>query len=683
MTAPLCAPRLPLGILVTLASAGPLSGQARDSARADTIARIPELEVRAVKPLLTVGGASGVRLRIDSLRMPPAPSLEYVLRQLPLLHVRRNSRGEAEISVRGSDSRQVAVLMDGVPITLAWDARADVSVIPSSGFQEVSFIRGLSSMLYGPNVLGGIVEVSVGQTSYRPTTPRAEFASGVDHVGGFGGRANVSVPMIRGGSHWLLRAGGSFQDSPGVPLAGAVTEPVAAGNDLRVNTDSRNIDGFAALRYEGSGGGWLSLAGSSFKAERGIAAELGYDEARFWRYPHVSRTVAVLSGGTGQQRSPFGGRSDVEASVGLDFGRSEIDAYTSRAYSELGGFEDGNDRTLTLRLLADQTAGSRGDLRAAFTLADIRHHEFLPAGDARYRQRLWSIGGESVWRLVENHGALNVLRLSLGGAYDMGQTPESGGREPLGTLSEWGARIGMTAVLADGRVLAHGGVSRRGRFPALRELYSGALDRFAPNPDLKPEHLVALEGGVTLRIAGATEIQAVGFRHQMSDAVVRITLPDRRFMRVNRNRLTSAGVELLASTTIGRVALAGDLTLQSVDLRDTEAGTTSRPENLPEFAGGATVRFPLPLRLRGGAQARYTGSQFCIDPATGNDARLASGAIVGADLSREWLIRPAGRDWLSRLEAQIAVDNAGNTTLYDQCRLPEPGRLLRFQVRLF
>jgi len=670
-------------ILVTLASAGSASGQARDSVRADTVARIPELAVRALKPLLTVGGASGVRLRIDSLRLPPAPSLEYVLRQMPLLHVRRNSRGEAEISARGSESRQVAVLMDGVPLTLAWDARADISVIPSSGFQEISFIRGLSSMLYGPNVLGGIVEVSVGQTSYRPTSPRAEFASGVDQVGGFGGRASVSIPMIRGGSHWLLRAGGSFQDSPGLPLAGGVTEPVPTGNNLRVNTDSRNVDGFAALRYEGSGGGWLSLAGSTFRAERGIAAELGYDDARFWRYPHVSRTVAVLSGGSDHWRSPFGGQSDVEASLGVDVGRSEIDAYTSRTYTDLDGFEDGKDRTLTLRLLADQTIGNRGDLRAAFTLADIRHDEFLPATEARYRQRLWSLGGETVWRMVENRGALNALRLSLGGAYDVGQTPESGGREPLGTLSEWGARLGVTAVLADGRVLAHGGVSRRGRFPALRELYSGALDRFAPNPDLKPEHLVAIEGGVTLRFGQGTEVQIVGFRHQMNDAVVRITLPDRRFMRVNRDRLTSSGVELLASTTIGGLALAGDLTLQSVALTDTKAGTTGRPENLPELFGGATARFRLPLGVRGGLQARYTGSQFCIDPATGLDARLGSGAVVGADVSREWRIRSTGRGWLSRFEAQLAVDNAGNATLYDQCRLPEPGRLARVQFRLF
>jgi len=32
---------------------------------------------------------------------------------------------------------------------------------------------------------------------------------------------------------------------------------------------------------------------------------------------------------------------------------------------------------------------------------------------------------------------------------------------------------------------------------------------------------------------------------------------------------------------------------------------------------------------------------------------------------------------------RIGVDNLGDKAMYGQCRLPEPGRLLRMQVRLF
>jgi len=277
-----------------------LAAQIPDTARADTV-RLKDLEVRAVRPLLTVGGASALRARVDSLSLPTAPTLEQVLRQLPTLHVRRNSRGETELSARGSEARQVAVLVDGVPISLAWDSQADLSVIPAAGFQEVSFVRGLSSMLYGPNTLGGIVEISIGQSSFRPPAARAEVASGLDHLGTFGSSASLTVPIERGRSYWLVRGGLGYRDSPGVPLAGGITEPIPDGSQ-RVNTDSRTVDGFGAVRYEAQGGEWFSVSGSSFRAERGIAAELGYDGARFWRYPHLARSVMILSGGTGDRR---------------------------------------------------------------------------------------------------------------------------------------------------------------------------------------------------------------------------------------------------------------------------------------------------------------------------------------------------------------------------------------------
>jgi iron complex outermembrane receptor protein len=248
-------------------------------------------------------------------------------------------------------------------------------------------------------------------------------------------------------------------------------------------------------------------------------------------------------------------------------------------------------------------------------------------------------------------------------------------------MSALGARLGASLSLAGGTTLLHGGVSRRARFPALRELYSGALNRFAPNPNLEPEKLLAIETGVTTRL-GNVEIQAVAFRHRMNDAVVRIVLPDQRFMRVNRNRLSSLGLELLASATVGRVTLDGDLTLQSVRLTDTQAGVTNQPENLPEVFGALAAAVTLPLDLRLSTDVRFTGRQSCIDPGTGQDAELSAGAAVGAELARTWPLRPDG-GLLGRLETRAAVENVGDVALFDQCGLPQAGRLVRFQVRVF
>lgn len=668
-----------------LVAPGPLHA-AEDAAEPPTPGfEMTPIRVQAPRPVTSVGGSAAVEVVTDSLDVPVAASTEEVLRQLPLLHVRRNSRGEAEISARGSESRQVAVLVDGVPITLAWDARADVSVIPATAIQEATFIRGLSSMLYGPNVIGGIVEARVGQGAKLPERGSAQVALGADQVGSFGTTVTGTKPFVTAGGAWLVRGGVGFRDSPGDPLADGVAERPRREEGLRLNTDVRDLNGFAAARYRADGGAWLSFSGSSFSAERGVAAELGVDDAdaRFWRYPHVSRTIAVVSGGTGDRPSPFGGRGDLEASVGWDRGRTDIDAFTSAAYDELDTFEDGRDRTATLRLLGDQTLGPRGDLRAAFTGVEIRHDEVIPDGESEYRQRLASAGLESNWRLLESDGTVQTLTLSVGGAFDRAETREAGGRTPQDPMELAGGRIGLSAALSGGRTLVHAGLSRRGRFPSLRELYSGALNRFAPNPDLEPEKVTSAEGGVTAHLARG-ELQVVGFHNRVDDAVVRITLPDRRFMRVNRNELRATGAEVLAWRRFGPVEASGHVTLQDVELTDTEAGVTNRPENLPETFGGASVHFPVTGGVRAGLGAEYTGKQFVIDLATGEDSELDGQVILGAQISREWSIPVSfGGGAFRHAQTRIAADNLADRAHYDQFGLPEPGRRIRFEVRLY
>lgn len=675
-----CFPRTDLRAALppqTQAGTPPDGGVLTDS----TDYRLPEILIQAARPVTTVGGSSAVELAVDSLALPAAPTLEQVLDEVPMLHVRKNSRGETELSARGSESRQVALLVDGVPLTLAWDARADVSVIPATAAREVVYIRGLSSMLYGPNVLGGIVEMSVGRSFRQPESASVQITMGADDVGSFGSTVAGSLPVDRENAHWLLRGGVGYRTTPGQPLAKGITEPVPTGNDLRLNTESNSLDGFFALRYRNEKQTWLSLSGFSTSGEREIPAELGVEDARFWRYPRVSRTVAVLSAGSGERTSPVGGRAGLEASIGLDLGRTEIDSYASREYEEKESFEDGEDRTLTLRVLGDQTLGARGLLRGALTMAAIRHEEILPDGRFEYRQRLFSVGGENIWRLLEGGGRVRSLNLSLGGAYDVGETPEAGGREPLDRISEWGGRAGLSLGLSGGAVV-HAGLSRRGRFPALRELYSGALNRFAPNPDLKPETLVAMETGIMAPL-GRGQVQLVGFHHRLNDAVVRITLSDRRFMRVNRNELRSTGLEWLGSQVLGPVALSADVTWQDVKLTDTEAEETHEPENLPEVYGSLDAGFPLVLGLRGHADVQYTGSQFCIDPGTGDDDELESGAIFGGYVSRTWRAPQSMGGAFSHFEARVSLDNAGDEALYDACGLPQPGRRVRFEVRAF
>jgi iron complex outermembrane recepter protein len=683
--------------LVVFALAAVLTATAGSAARAqvppllpDTapgaVVRVGEISVQAVRPVTTAGGASALEVLLDSLSLPAAPTLEQVLRELPLVQVRTNSRGEAQFSLRGSgsDARQVAVLVDGVPLNLTWDARTDLSVLPATAAGTLTLIRGLPSMLHGPNVLGGVVEVGVGHHPGHWLPPRSTEA-GVDvaHTGAYSMSASASVPLQLGDGWLSIRGGGGYRDRPGHALAAGVTQPAMhAGTRavaLRSNTDLRHADGFAALRYLSGDGAWATFSSSGFRAERGIAAELHAERPRFWRYPHVARTVAVLSGGTGGRDTPFGGRGDLEASVGYDVGRSELLSYRTAAYADVAGTEDGDDRTLTLRLLGDHTLGRHGDLRAAFTYADITHDETISgAAMQSYRQRLWSMGAETIWSAGPLPGAGAPLRVSVSSAVDGADTPRSADKPPLQRLAAWGGRVGATQPTDDGRLLLHAGLSRRSRFPALRELYSGALGRFAPNPGLEVERLTAAEAGFT-RVLSTGELQVVGFYRSLADAIERVTLPNGMFQRVNAGTARSTGVELLLSGRVGDIGLSGDLTLQRVRLYRGGSPLPLRPEYQPDVLAGGTARLPLPFDIRGGLAARYMGVQHCADPNRPGELVLPASARFDADVARTVRIRRGGA--FSTVELRAAAENAANAAIYDQCGLPQPGRTLRLQLR--
>lgn len=659
-----------------LAAPVALHGQDPDSIPADsTVYRVRGVSVQAVRPVTQVGGASATELHISDLKLSASPTTADILRELPALHLRTNSRGEAEISVRGSGSRQVAVIVDGVPLTLGWDARTDVSVLPAGAVTDITFVRGLSSMLRGPNVLGGVVEMSLGRRRFEAQSSLSASAT-VDDQGGYATSALGERPFITGNGRGTFRVGAGYTSTPGFPLPGGVSEPIDTGDDLRLNTDAENLSGFMAMRWVSDDGPWTNLSASSFKAERGIGAEIGALEPRLWRYPNIRRSVVAVSGGTGFHDTRWG-RGDLEASFGLDFGNNEIQSYGSRAYDNVIGIEEGKDRTATFRMTGDHTIGSRGDLAAAFTFSDIAHTETIDGVARDYQQGLMSLAAETHWQLlVSATGAIESLRLSLGGAWDQGRTPKTGGMESLGTLNDWGARVGLSALTNEGQTMFHAGLSRRGRFPSLRETYSEALDRFVPNPELRPEHLTAFETGITTRL-GNGEVQVVGFLHDLSGAIRRVSLPGGKRQRVNSDELKSRGVEILLTQDFGRLTVGGDIMLQSVDLIDSRAAVL-RPENLPNQSVRVWAEFPLAGAFDLRADARFTGSQFCLDPNDGSDVKLDGGTWLSATLSRVW-----GASRGRRFETSVSAENLADTALYDQCGLPRAGRLLRMNLRVF
>lgn len=648
-----------------------LSAQAtaRDSTADSSRTTLRPIAVTAGRSATTVGATSAIILSVDSLRLTPAAPLDRALREVPFVLVRLNSRGETELSVRGSDSRQAAVLFDGLPLSIGWDHRSDASVFPTTGIGRVTVVRGLSSLLQGPNALGGVIDLGV--SSYRGeqlARTQGGLRIGTDQLGTQAYAGDLSRPVALRHGVLTLRVGAGLRDVPAVALSHAVTDRYTRDAGERTNSDVAQRDGFASARFQTPGGAWVGGSYSGYALERGVMPELHIAAPRFWRYPEQTRALALVTAGTGRRRTPFGD-GDAELVVGRNGSFTSIESFRDAAYDSVVATETGRETTTTARLTVDHSLGA-GELRSAFSLSSVRYLEGLgsaPPND--YLQRLWSGALEVEQPLV------GALRLTGGVALDGSSTPRTAGRESLGALREWGGRLGLSTLGFGDRWRLHAAVNRRARFAALRELYSGALDRFAPNPTLRPEVLVGGELGATL-LASGVQLQAVAFRHDLRDAVVRTTLADRRFQRINRDAIRSTGLELMGGATLAGVQLSGDALVQRVRIVDPAvAGTERRPENQPDLRLGADVQLPPWAGFVVRASLDHAGRQYCVNPDTRRNQAIPSQRWVGGGVERGFALARGGL--FSRLVASLALDNALDAGVFDQCGLPQPGRTVR------
>jgi iron complex outermembrane receptor protein len=390
--------------------------------------------------------------------------------------------------------------------------------------------------------------------------------------------------------------------------------------------------------------------------------------------------VTAVAAGTGWTSTPWG-EGDIEVALGLDFQHLEIDSFDSMAYGDSVDGETGEDRTLSFRLLGDHTLGA-GTLRGALTIAETWHEEILATGpSAEYRQRLWSVGVETEQPVgtASAGGILASPSVTVGFSLDGSSTPETGESTPQPAIRGWGGRLAGQVGIGEA-VAVHGGVSRKVRFPALRELYSGALGRFAPNPGLDPLTLWVAEAAGTARPTEGLEVQATVFEQRLVGAIVRAVLPDGRFQRQNRGETRATGVEVLATGRLGGFGVRADLTLQDVRLLDDEDGSGERPEYQPEVVAGLDVEAPRFLGVRAFAELEHLGTQFGANPETGAFERIEPTTYLEAGATRRFADPPGG---LPPLSLSITVENLGDALILDQLGLPRPGRTFRFEAALF
>ncbi len=617
------------------------------------------------------------RVGLAGIAQADAASIDQVARLIPAAHVLTNSRGETLVYLRSAGERQVALFFDGALLNVPWDNRFDLALVPAGVVGGITVAKGVPSVLYGTNVLGGAINMTS-----RTLKGPGRFTEATGMLGD-PGSAQAVVTHLERTQRWGYTVSAGYATRDGLALPANADLPFnQRDDDLRTNTHRSFFNVFGQVAYDFPDGAQLGLALLHLDGQKGVAPEGHLDPARYrvryWRYPVWRNTMLVLNGALSLGA---GGGLLRGALWGSRFAQT-IDQFRSASYDVPSEREEDEDATFGTRLTLQQPAGP-GELRLALNVLTARHRQqdqpfdddggTLAAPPAlTFRQHVWSAGTEYVWRPASR------LELLLGGSLDGIATPRTGDKPARDPQVDFGLASGARYALDDAWTL-RASAGRKVRFPSMRELFGEALGRFLLNPDLRPESSLLAEAGVegrSERLSG----ELVAFFNRTFDAIDQrsVLVPGEerpRRQRVNLEGSRVFGVEAVGTARPLRgVSVEGHLTWMHA--RAFDGGTRRRLAERPEWLGTLTLLHNAQWGFSVLCQAVLTGGAYSPDEENVFE-KLPSSLVLNARLGYRLL-------WVGRraLAAELfaRVNNATDALTVPQLGLPGPGREFYFGI---
>ncbi len=576
-------PRRAYRLFATLPAALALPGLAALPAAAQepTDGEVPSLEIPAVVVTANrvpdqpeeVGSSVTVLEREEIQRTRPREAVD-VLRRVPGLSVTQSGGlGSATVvRLRGADSGQVQVLLDGVEVNDPSSASGDFSFagLLASGIDRIEVLRGPQSALYGSDAIGGVISLSTGVGDGDPTgSLTGEYGS----FGTYRGSANVE---------------GAFDRvAYGLTAAGVITDGFSRRDEDLGFTEE---DGAAVVNVTGR-----------------IVADL---------LPTLS---AEVSGGYLRNDADLDISSADENSsstvLDLVYGRFALEhfAFDGDLTTTAEFTASSTDREVTDADLVSEFTGQRfeGGLRSVYALTDSVS---LIGGFGVEVEtgRGEDIGGTSPGERFDDaltnvsvHGLVRVeplddLVLTLGGRID---DFEAGGTE---------ATYRATAVydFPDFGTTIRGSVGTAARAPTIFQLndsftvdFGGFVFRTEPNPDLETETSLGVDFGVEQAFFDdRVRLSATGFYNAFDNL---ISFERTRFENIAEAETFGVEVAFTAQPLPWMVWQVNYTYLETEDL-DTGLDLSRRPRH--SMTAIVDIQPIDDLTLVG--EVRYVGEQF-------------------------------------------------------------------------
>jgi len=619
----------------------------QDPVQLDTI--LVTTSTAIARPLDALGNNVTV-LDGDAIRASGVTRVEDALRSVSGVNLVRLGSwgGTTSIFMRGTESDQVQVLIDGVPVNQPGGA-IDLGGISLENIERIEVARGPSSALTGSDALGGVIQIVTrgGEEGFR--------GSAFARAGSFG-RQDAGLEL----------SGGSGTATYSLAATRYYTDGILDFNNAHDNTV---LSGRFDLRPD--------------EATR-IRFSANLSNRQFNFPTDGSGNLVDTNAFTFQDRTTLGlmAERQVTDALGLRLLISSTDEETGTDdqvddEADTGSFQSLSAiRRLGIDLRGNLAIGEAGTLTLGGELEEQDIRDFTESVSS-----FGSFGGRSANERSNLAGFAHWTAAYEALDFNAGVRVED--NEFFGNFTTW--QLGAALPLVDG-VRVRGSVGRGIKEPTFFELFATGFA--TGNPDLDPEQSLAWELGADIAL-GRVSLGATWFDQSIEDLIQFTSTPpnpgDPSYFNVAEAAIR--GLEFEAGAALAGVELDGSWTWLDTEVVDAgfqsgEGDTFVEGRSLirrPEHTVRVNASTQLTSALGVSAAVERVGERDDQDFATFPATRIVLDAYTLLDASLVW--RPTGTGLGGDLELIGRVENLLDETYFGAAGFVGPGRALTLEVR--
>lgn len=490
---------------------------------------LEEIVVEATRATLSVSDipVNASLLTQQDVRELSTSTTDQILRQVPGFSLLRSADSIATapttstVSLRGlggNAASRTLVLLDGMPIHSPYSSEVFWARVPRQRIEHVEIVRGGGANAWGNLSLGGVINI----VTEKPEENSLSFSGSL----GYPQTVDVSMAGNHAGERWSLAGDFSYFDTDGYMN---VPDNQQGPVDEEVRKDFGTLSGRATYHLDDRTR--IHLQGSWFDEERGGGTALDVNTTEIWNV------------GAWFERNTASGRWSVQAfhddteleDVGVRIiGDNESEAVRSfevrptqvtgagMTWSEAIG--KGHELTVGAdyrwsQVKVDEWGGFQGGAPSELkTTRSEQDFGGMFVQDSWKASERWRINASLRFDYVTNSGTVTERDLLI---------HEMSASEDFDSNSEttWNPSFGMIFKATE-RVSVRAAAYKGFRAATLRELYHSARIRsgvnLVNNPELAPERLVGLEGGIDVDFSRAS-LGLTVFRNTVEDLIQNIT----------------------------------------------------------------------------------------------------------------------------------------------------------------